>query len=174
MFSGTEQSPSAIAAFAVHKPLTADSDGFFFNSNCPIYKYKAVSFKNLFYFNYLVHLVHGSVQKPSAASAASFGEVCGRTSLQKAAGRLWQTGCQGHGVVTSALPGPGRATAPVGRGAASGCPGGTGEAQSSSAATGVTVSAGQHRECLFTFAEVLNLSWPLGLGKKERDPDSPW
>lgn len=147
MFSGTEQSPSAIAAFAVHKPLTADSDGFFFNSDCPIYKYKAVSFKNLFYFNYLVHLVHGSVQKPPAASAASFGEDCGRTSLQKAAGRLWQTGCQGHGVVTSALPGPGRATAPVGRGAASGCPGGTGEARSSSAGTGVTVQDNTGSAC---------------------------
>lgn len=35
-----------------------------------IYKYEAVSFKNLFHFNYLIHSAHGCVPKPSCASAA--------------------------------------------------------------------------------------------------------
>lgn len=84
----------------MHKPLTFKSVGFFFSSDCPIYKHKAVSLKNLFYFNHLIHLVCGCVQKPPAVSAACFGEDCVRTSLQKGSGRVWQTGCQGHRVVT--------------------------------------------------------------------------
>lgn len=146
-FGGTDQSPSASAVFAMHKPLTADSDGFFFSGDCPIYKYKAVSFKNLFYCNHLIHLVCGTVQKPPAASAASFGEDCGRRGLQKASGRLAarDTGCLWHRTqwqgVTSALPGSGEPRllwADVG-------PLGMGKARSSSAGTGVAVSAGQHR-----------------------------
>lgn len=38
----------------------------------PVYKDKAVSFKNPFHFNRLTRLVRDCVQKPPAASAASF------------------------------------------------------------------------------------------------------
>lgn len=53
LLDGTDQSPPGTAVFAMHKPLTAESAGFFFSSDCPIYKYKPVSFKNLFHFNHL-------------------------------------------------------------------------------------------------------------------------
>lgn len=59
-FQGTDQVPW-------HTTLT--SDRLFFNISS-IYKYEAVSFKNLFHFNYLIHSAHGCVPRPSCASAA--------------------------------------------------------------------------------------------------------
>lgn len=59
-FQGTDQVPW-------HTTLT--SDRLFFNIPS-IYKYKAVSFKNLFHFNYLIHSAHGCVPRPSCASSA--------------------------------------------------------------------------------------------------------
>lgn len=47
----------------------------------PVYKYKAVSFKNLFHFNHLIHLVRGCIQKPPSASADSFEVDCARATL---------------------------------------------------------------------------------------------
>lgn len=167
-FGGTDQSPSAISVLTMNKPLTADSIGLSFSRDCPIYKYKAVSFKNLFYFNHLVHLVCGHVQKPPAASAACFVEVCVGISPQKASGRL--TARDTEWSLHRAWPG--ESLGSCGQVWVTGCPRGMGKAQSNSAGIGVTVSAGQHRECLCTFAEALNLSWHLGLEKKERDPNS--
>lgn len=156
----------------IHKPFTSDSVGFFFSSDCPIYKRKAVSLKNLFYFNHLIHLVCGWVQKPPAVSAACFGEGCVRTSLQKGSGRVWQTGCQGHGVVTSALPGPGGAMAPE----ADGQPLAAQEQQEKHRA------ALQERcDCVCRTAQVVlvHLCWStkpqLAFGAwEERDPNSLW
>lgn len=69
----------------------------FSTAAAPVYKYKAVSLENLFHFNYLINLVHGCVQKPPAVSAAaSSGVNCARGTLETAAGRWTQPGCQGH------------------------------------------------------------------------------
>lgn len=152
----------------MHKPLTADSTGFFFSSDCHIYKYKTVSFNNLFYLNHLINLFCGCVQKPRAASAPCSGEVCVRTRLQKALGRLWHSGCQRHsGDLSPAWPWQSRTLgADVGPLAA------LGEREKQMLQQVWLCLQDNTGYCLCTFTGVLNLSWDLGLGKKEGDADS--
>lgn len=115
-----------------------------------------MSFKNLINFNNLIHLVCGYVQKPPAASAASFKVDCTRAGLWKRAGQQMQSDYQLTLAPSSSVESRGTA---VGSSVVDMIA--EYELQKhevSSDQAGVTVSAGQQRYCLLIFAKVLNLS----------------